>query len=305
MTPLPSFLHDLPVEAHLGMWGLVLPALGAGLAFAWLASPKPDRLRRACLAAGPALLVVLALLVLPRLVQLLHPDFGGGPQRWLHSVVEVFLGDQLSLRPLHAYDTAVLEHGLLSVLMILVLPVFALLHRIRPPRDKPALPLAWPTATVLGFFGLFVPFLIHRALVEATLVPGLELVAAGSVAGLLLAIRAVGAWLPLHSGTREISDREVRRSTPDVRQAWIRAGVLDPEAQPRFLLPDTGTPTQDVVPQSPRAARAWAAAGAHGSPPVALDRLLDDGDVATWLVGDLPPHTERALLDAFLADLDV
>ena len=34
MTPLPSFLHDLPVEAHLGMWGLVLPALGAGLAFA-------------------------------------------------------------------------------------------------------------------------------------------------------------------------------------------------------------------------------------------------------------------------------
>jgi len=324
MTPLPSFLHDLPVEAHIGLWGLVVPAIAVGLFLAWLASPASpgarwtERLRRAAMSAAPAMGVVGVLLLLPRLIQLLHPDFGGGPQRWLLSTAELFVGDALSLQPLHAYDTAVLEHLALSAVVVLVLPLVALLHRILPPRDRPVLPLAWLTASVLALATVLVPFLAHKALAQAGLVTGLEFLAAGPLVGVLLAVRVLGAWPPLASRQRTPQSTATPAPEPDIRQAWIRAQVLDPEATSWFRLPDLDQPTQPAVLRSERSARAWAAAGAHGPPPIALDRLIGaspttstptgqpedgtGGHPATWLVGDLPPHTERALIDAFLAD---
>lgn len=300
MNVLSSFVHHLPVEVHIGLWGFMLAPVAVGVFFAWLAAPVGDRLRRALMAAGPALGMIGVLLVLPRLVQLLHPDFGGGPQRWILSTAQMLFPAIVPDQPLHPYDTAVIEHVCMSMAVMVALPIASLLFRLVSPRARGPLPLALTTACVTGFVALLLPFLSYHALVDSSVVVGLEWFAAAPLAALLLTLRSLATWPPTHSASRSRGDASQASPAPDIRAAWIRAEVLDPDASPWFSLSEPSPPTRDTA--ELRASRAWAAAGAHGPPPGALDRLMEPSDPAVWLVGDLPPHAERALVDAFLVD---
>lgn len=300
MTTLPSFLHDLPVEVHIAVWGVVVLPLAVGLFLAWLASAPGQRLRRALMAAGPALGIVGLLLVLPRLIQLLHPEFGGSPQRWLLSTARIVAPAQVPDLALHAYDTAAIEHLALSSAAMVVLPLAALLFRIWTPRVRGPLPLSVETAIACGLLASVLPFTAHHALVEPGVVIGLEFLAAAPVASLLLGMRVLAAWPPSADATHTHDRPDAPSPIPDVRGAWVRAEVLAADASPWLDL-QTDAPSTTEAP-SARATRAWAAAGAHGPPPGALDRLVDAAEPAVWLVGDLPPHAEQALVDAFLAD---
>ena len=87
-----------------------------------------------------------------------------------------------------------------------------------------------------------------------------------------------------------------------MRRAWIAAGVLDADATPQIELPDGERTTPPHQAPTTAARRAWHASGRAGEPPAALDTLFAADEVCTWLVGDLPPHAESAVTDAFLAD---
>lgn len=297
-----SVLHDLPVEFHLLLWGLPLVGLGLGLALALAVSRPEGRLGRALHGAGPVLAVVAIVLLLPRLIQILHPEFGGGPQRWVPSTINAVLPDTLDLA-LHPYDTAVAEHIGLALLMSLTWPLVSFIQRFVSPRVSQPLPLAWPAAVVLAAVGLFLPYALHHAMAWPVYVLGLEWIAATPIAALLLALRLHASWPADRQTTRAPTADAREKEVPDVRRAWIAAGVLDAEASPQVRLPGPDEITAAEEPPSEAVQRAWAASGQVNGPPGALQELLGSDDVRTLLVGDLPPHAEIALLDAFYAHL--
>lgn len=306
-----SLLLDQAFEWHAFAWGLgLLPLLAAALV-SWFVVGEPGRVRRAMLCSGPALLVLSTAALLPRLVQLIHPDVGWGPQRWLLAPLMVLdpdtlggLRDLLDLNgtpALHPYDTAVIVHLGATALAGVVWAGTAVVHAFWPPRRSAPLPLATWFSILLGGVALLLPLLLQRGLPLPAEVPALEWVALAPAFALLLAARVQGAWTPRDEGRSVGNTVPVRATAPDVLSAWKRAGVLSADAEPVADLPDVDLPTQPALKPTEAASLAWAAAGVDGPAPGALGDLLEPDGIATWLVGDLPPHTENALVTAFLA----
>ncbi|MFK7926945.1 MAG: hypothetical protein AB8H79_02060, partial [Myxococcota bacterium] len=280
------------------MWILPISAVLIGLALGLAFSQPTQRGRRALLAAGPTLWLLGVTLVLPRLVQLLHPQFGGGPQKWIVAAINMVLPEPWRV-VLHPYDAAVIEHVGVCLAVLVLLPVVCLVFRIWPPKPSRPLPLALPTSLVLGLVTLLLPFVLHRALHGQVFVPGLEFLAPAPVLALLVGLRLHAAWPAIHSAQSTRAFIEEKTELPDIRQAWIRADVLQADSEPQLRLPSADAPSTVPAAASLAVQRAWAASGAQGSPPGALSELLERGETRTLLVGDLPPHTEDALLDAF------
>jgi hypothetical protein len=278
--------------------------IGFVLALLFAGGSQPAR--RAALGTGWTMAILFLCLLLPRLVQVIHPDVGSGPQFWWIQVLRPlpwgWLGYQVVPNALHPYDTAVLSHLAAAAVAGVAWPLVTLGLRLRPPGLHRPLPFATTLAVVLAAVAGFGPLVAHRAWWRSEVVPGMEFMAIAPVLAILLAIRLHAAWSPDARRPGAAAPTPRAPSLPDVRAAWIDAGVLDAGSEPRFRLPLEDHPTQPSLSVSGRAARAWASAGGFGLAPGALDDLLAAPRPAVWQVPDLPDSTAITLVAAFLAD---
>lgn len=280
-----------------GFLVLLIGVVGALLVTVALRPGRGSALQRSFFAFGPALLAPPLLFVMLRLVQLVEPSFGPGPQHWLIGWIpgmnNVFV---------HPYDTIVALHlvsaGLTSVSAVFVALLF-------PPRERhlaPPLPGRTVAAVVLSIVAVSIPFLSWRVyVVDTDAARLLEWIAWVPTLTLAVALRA-HAWLPPAPVTRARQEAdEPAAPIPDFHGAWVHAGLLEPSALPLRRIPARSS----ASPPGERAERAWTAIRGPGVPPEALDRLLDELTCSTdlFVVGDVPAESESALLTAVLADL--
>ncbi|MFT7519197.1 MAG: hypothetical protein ACI9MC_001337 [Kiritimatiellia bacterium] len=305
-----SLVYDLPFELHALAWSLCLPVMAAALLLTWAAAGKGtgSRLRRALFAFGPAALAAPVVSLLLRVVQIVHPDIGRSVQVWLLAWIPDALLQQTNVvLPdfAHPYDAALLVSLVSAVLVFFAAPLTAIIRRPRP-EAPPALNGPIPYSLIVSA-GLIIaviatPWVLHRAMGAHVEWLILEWIAMAPVTALCLAVRLHAMVPPPKARADRALAPAPRAEPPDVRAAWIAAGVLNPDAKPLFQVPQNiGGPSPSDAPTS-RSQAAWQAVEGPGQPPGALDTLLDARETATWLVGDLPLQTEAALVDAFLAD---
>ena len=303
-----SLMYDLPFELHALAWSLCVPILAGAFLLAWAAvgAGPGSRLRRALFAFGPAALAAPLVALLMRLVQLIHPDIGRSVQVWLLAWIPDVIIDEVGVvlpDIAHPYDASVLVHLVAAVLVFFAAPLAAIVRRPRPERP-PALngpvPFAVVVSLLLAAIVVALPWVMHRAMVSHSEWLILEWLAIAPVTGICLAARLHAEIPPPPPRIGRAQAAEPAAPTPDVRAAWVAAGVLASDASTLFAV--DADAAEVVGAPSDRARAAWQAVEAPGRPPGALDALLSPEDPATWLVGDLPLQTEAALVDAFLAD---
>ncbi|MCB9667946.1 MAG: hypothetical protein H6736_02190 [Alphaproteobacteria bacterium] len=277
---------------------VLIGAVGALLVTVALRSGRGSPLQRSFFAFGPAAFAPAIFFVFLRLVQLVEPAFGPGPQHWLIGWLPGHANDFV-----HPYDTLVAVHlfsaGVTAVFAVLV----ALLFPPNPSRRwTPALPGRTVAAVLLGGCALLVPFLAWRVYtVDADTARLLEWVGLLPVFMVAVALRAQAVLPPPPPPVVRVEADAPPAPVPDFRKAWVSAGLLKDDAKPlrRIAARETGDAAGE------RAQRAWVAIDAPGSAPGSLDTLLDRLPTSRdlFVLGDVPAEAEHALLTALFADL--
>jgi hypothetical protein len=253
---------------------------------------------RSLFAFGPAAAAPPVLFLILRVFERVESSFGPGPQYWLLGWIPKMAGTWV-----HPYDTVVALHvvsaGAAGFIAILSAGLF-------PPTPQPAnqapLPGRMGAAIVLGSAALLIPFFAFRVYVsDIDSARLLEWVALMPTLAICVALRGYARLQPPPERAVATSQKDAVAPPPDVRKAWISAGLLDAEARPLAEI----RAEDPQVPASDRASSAWTAIGAPGVAPECLDVLLEalPGSRDLHVVGDLPMESEHALVTALLADL--
>jgi hypothetical protein len=298
-----GLLHQASWHWNVLAWltGYLILLIGVVAALLLTVTLRPGRgepLQRSLFAFGPAAFAGPALVLFLRLVERVEPAFGPGPQYWLLGWIPGH-----SREYVHAYDTLVALHVVTAAATAVVAMMVALMFPPRPRRNwTPPLPGRWAATVLLLGVAVFVPFVAWRVYVAPDdAAHWLDLIGVLPIFGLAVALRT-HAVLPRPPAPRPPPiEQAPDDAIPDVRQAWIDAGLLGAKAQPLIAV----QPAEASNAPSDRATRAWVAAEAPGRPPRALDELLErlPGTEALHVLGDVPRDAEEALLTALMVDL--
>lgn len=296
-----GILHELSWHWNVLAWLLgavvLLVALVGSVLVTTALRRGPRPLERALFAFGPAALAPMVVFLLLRAFELVEPAFGPGPQYWLLGWIP---GSAHAF--VHPYDTLVAVHVVAAGSAGLTALICALLFPPRRPSGIPPLPGrvfagAWLLAT-----SFLVPLVAWRVfVVDADGAILLDVLGTLPVLAATMGLRAFAQLPPTMETKQTPEEAAPERPTPDFRKAWIDAGLLRPDAKP---LTRTAA-KEDDGPVPPRTHTAWLAANAPGSPPRALDTLLEalPGSGDLYVLGDVPDAAEEALLTALFADL--
>ncbi|MES2644213.1 MAG: DUF1998 domain-containing protein [Myxococcota bacterium] len=296
-------------------WGKALLGLIAigGPLLAWLTAMlivgPGTRARRAAIALGWAVPVLLGWAVLARLLGLVTGS-GADPAAWIVSFAAWVNGPvavpAVPGAPVALDLTRTLPADLVFPLAAfngsLVVPFAAIAaFRLRGDEGRPAfrIPLAGPAGIVVVVATLLTLLGLDHAYVVGQIQPATRVLLDGAallpVAMACLAIWTLAGRALPPAAAPEAEVEAFRPDRVDIPALWRERGALDVAAPPLMEIPavrGAGGPGF--------AADAWRHVGAIGAPPLALEQIarLADKPGQGWLVGDLPDPTEATFLAA-------